>query len=248
MTRSTKVNPPTKVDILKPVWLFSDDLDGLVDLLEKLGSVKVYADKTSLGKHQQILKQLPVSLLRLSVPGVGISVVIHPKQVEVRRPYSLNPSSSEADVVSQVQDFLASRRHPVYLLGERGWQLAAMCFAFGLLLPMTLSHLLFDGANSVLKLVSMIGILIGGIIGTLAFVGLYIPNGSHVTIWDWTRTSLSRRVRKIARYIGSLGFMFSFGLFVGSRGANGGWGWLILLGLVAAVSTVIWLFGFLLPK
>jgi hypothetical protein len=48
--------------------------------------------------------------------------------------------------------------------------------------------------------------------------------------------------------MGSLGFMFSFGLFVGSRGANGGWGWLILLGLFTALSTVTWLFGFLLLK
>lgn len=248
MTRSTKVKPPTQVDILKPVWLFSDDLDGLVNLLEKLGSVKVYADKTFLDRYQQVLKQLPVSLLRLSVPEVGISVVIHPKHVEVRCPHALNPSSSEAEVVSQVQDFLASRRHPIYLLGERGWQLAAMCFVFVLLLPMALSQLLLGSAGSVLKLASIIGILLGGVVGTLAFVGCYVPNGSHVTFWTWTREALSRRIRKIARYMGSLGFMFSFGLFVGSRGANGGWGWLILLGLFTALSTVVWLFGFLLLK
>ena len=239
---------PTQIQVLDPVWLFSDDLIALGSLLESSGKIGICTPEASYDECSQVSQNLPVSQLDLSVPEIEVSVTIHPRRVDVRWPHDWDPPTPKEDVVNQVQKFVASRRHPLYILGKKGWQLVTMSIAFALLLPMALFDFLSEGSNDILQAMGILGILIGSTLLALAFAGRNMPSSSHVTLWKWTREKFSRTVQRIAYFMASVGVVFSFGIFVGSRGQASEWGWLTLLGLVIAVSAVVWLFGLSLQK
>ncbi len=236
----------TQIEVLDAVWLFSDDLDALHHLLESSGSVDISTNKAQREEQSQVLEDLPVDWLHLSVPESEMSITIRPRQVDIRRPHKQGEPGD--DVVKSVREFIASRRHPLHFLGKRGWQLVVAFFASGLLLPNTLSQLLLGRVNDIWKILGFIGIVCLGILGALAVVGKYIPSNSQVTLWKITRERFSYGVQRVAWYLLRVGGVFSFGAILGSWVQAGRWGWFGLLGAVIVLSAVIWLFGLSVQK
>ncbi|GEM_PF-1632338 len=233
----------THIEVLDPVWLFSDDLDALNSLLEPLGKIDISTNKAVLEKHTQVLQALPVDWLHLSVPEFEMSITFRPRQVDVRRPHEWDQSTAEANVVDHVQEFITSRRHPLHFLGKRGWQLVTAFLAIGLFLPTTFSQLVSGGVSDILKIVAFLGVLVAGILGALAFVGRYIPSRSKVTLWNWRREKFSRGIQIIAYSILGVSSIFCFGAIIGSWMRTGGGRWLAILGLMIVASAAIWFFG-----
>jgi len=231
----------TQIEVLDAVWLFSDDLDALHRLLKSSGSVNVSTNKAQREEQSQVLEDLPVDWLHLSVPESDMSIIVRPRQVEIRRPNEQGESGD--DLVKSVREFIASRRHPLHFLGKRGWQLGVAFLGSALLLPITFSQLLLNRANDILKALGFFGVLVLGILGAIALVGRYIPSNSHVTLWKLAREKFSYGVQRVAWYLLRVGGVFFFGAIVGSWVRAGGWGWFGFLGAVIVLSAVIWLFG-----
>lgn len=212
----------TRVSMLNPVWFFSDDLKRLDGILSQLGKTEISTDRALHPDCDEVLDRLPVALLCVSIQENGTTVMIRPDQVEVRWCFEWDPSALEEDVIRQVQSFIASRRHVLFWLGEREWQLAIALVAIISVLPMASSYLLRGEANDPAKLLAAaLGTPFGLITLALAIAGFFIPSRSRVTLWARTRRQFWRGVRRIARYVGGGTALFFLGILLGSRTAVG---------------------------
>lgn len=192
------------VKILKPVWLFRDDIVGVAERLIRIGPLEVSTDKVRLdipglgNLHDctEVWKNRPIRWLWFSLLKDGVSVasvVVHPTHVELRRSYDWDPSEAEADVIAQVQNSLRSRRHILFFLGERGWQLAFTLVALVLLL--SVAALSLRGTSSLLLVI--LGIVLGVPVAFWIIAGRFLPSRSHVTLSALTQREFWQRARRI---------------------------------------------------
>jgi len=198
------VQPQPSVAVLKPVWLFRDDVVEVAERLVRIGPLEVSTDKVrldiaglgNLHDCKEVWENRPIRWLWFSLLKDGVSVasvVVHPTRVELRRSYDWNPAEAEADVIAQVQELLCSRRHILFFLGERGWQLVFALVALGLLLAAAALSL---RATSSL-LLAILGTMLGVPTAFWIIVGRFLPSRSHVTLFALTRREFWQRVHRV---------------------------------------------------
>lgn len=230
---SSCVETHTQVEICEPVWLFSDDLQELIRVLERLGEIRISTDKVVLDDPSEALEKLPLRSLCLSAPEVDLSVLILPQQLEVRWSHEWNPSARGVDVVRRIREFVAVHRHPLFILGKRGWQATGGLIAFALLLPTVVSYLLYGQAHDVAVLATVAALPLGTLVGLLALIGCFVPDRSHLTLWKCTRAEFLQSTRKGVRYLLGGTTAFLLGVLVGGRG------WIAILPLFALLGLII---------
>lgn len=213
----------SRVATLDTVWLFSDDIVALAERLARVGPIEIATDKIRFDTRWGYLhcckrvweNKLPVKWLLFSLLRERVSIatfVIHPTHVEFWRAWDWNPSKEEESAIDKTLDYLRSRRHILFFLGESGWQGVLALVALVLLLAAAAMHL--RGTPS--ELLTMSGIATGVIAAIWAIAGQFIPSRSHVTLFAYTREEFKRRVRWIAsRALGAV-VIFVVGLLLGA--------------------------------
>lgn len=211
-----------RIKVLKPVWLFCDDVENITRQLKQIGHVEISTDKVHLiisdpegsSDYKKIWENRPVRWLWFCLRKDSASlasIVVHPTHVEFRKSHDWNPSESEDNVLEQVEEYLRSRRHFLFFLGERGWQLAC---AFGALLV-----LLGAGVSTLHEtpnlLLAVLGIVMS--VPTMAWIaaGRFLPSRSRVTLWGISREEFWRRVRRWIYIILSALAVFACGFTLG---------------------------------
>jgi len=130
---------------------------------------------------QQILARSSPSLLYAEIPARGISILILPTMVELRWLYDWSPGTEELEAIPQIRAFLHAKRHPLFFMGQRNWQLQTALLAIALFLW----GLNLEGLSNTLTTV------LGGSLGVLVFVwtvaGMFLPSHSHLTLWRISR-------------------------------------------------------------
>jgi hypothetical protein len=203
---------------LPPVWLFSDDLEEFFKLLQSFGGRSLVATNTSrlfispvekgesqeqtsaeqqgkedstvnpLEAAQRILADRSPSLLYAKIPDRGISILILPTMVELRRLCDWRPGTEELDAIPQLHDFLRRKHHWLFLLGQREWQLyTALVSIMLMLLGLTIK----TWVNNV---ATVLGACLGGVVIVWAIAGIFMPNRSHLTLWHMSRTKFKERL------------------------------------------------------
>lgn len=258
--------PQIQIEQLRPVWLFFDDLLRLVDMLRRRGVVEISTpgrivripeerrptdinvDKALRQGCEEVYQTQPMRWLCLLVYEMGTWIVLLPRQAQVRHVHDWGPAVLETAWFEEILDFIKVRHHPLWFLGERGWQLGVVLIASALFLPVVIASILRGAASDILHILSFPGLFIWAIMMVPALAGRFIPSHSRVTLWRWTRQEFSQRMQTIAYYVIGGGGALLLSSFIGSRGLFSGHILLLLFGLVIFVAAIIWGFGFLVSR
>lgn len=241
--REKHAKGPTRVDVHETVWLFSDDLEALCRILEPLGDVEISTGREQLDRCEQVVEKLPVQLLCLSVPEVGTSVTIFPRRVEIRWSHQWNPSVFEANVIDQIREFIASRRHPLFLLSRLRWQLWTALFAFASLVPTFVSSLRLGRPTDTAIIIGVPGVTVGALAAVVVPVGALIPSRSQLPLWTPTRDDFFRQLRTGVRYFTLASGVFLLGVLAASEGPIGGRPLLLISTAMTVVGAALYVFG-----
>ena len=134
---------------------------------------------------QQILARSSPSLLYAEIPDRRISLLVSPTNVELRWLCDWLPEEEESYAIPQIRNFLHTKRHPLFFLGQRNWQLQTAL----LVIALFLWGLNLEGWLNTLTTV------FGGSLGVLVLVwtiaGTFLPNHSHLTLWRISRKDFS---------------------------------------------------------
>lgn len=211
-----------RIKILKPVRLFCDDVENIVGQLKQIGRVELSTDKVHLTISgpddpvdcEKIWEKRPVRWLWFSLTKGGVflaSIVIHPTCVEFLRSYEWNPSESGEDMLAEVEKLLCNWRHPLFFLGERGWQLGGAFFALLVLLVAAIPVLL--GIPS--PLLMWLGAITGALAMAWIVIGWLLFPRSCLALHPTTREESQRRVWRLVYYaLGAL-IIFACGFTLG---------------------------------
>lgn len=258
--------PRTQLEQLKPVWLFFDDFLRLADLLRRYGVVEISTpgrivripeerrptdinvDEALWQRCEEVYQTRPVRWLCLLVYEMGTWIVLLPRQAQVGHARDWGPGILEMAWFDEVRGFIRARRHPLWFLGERGWQLGVVLVASALFLPVVVVSILRGAASDILRILSFPGLVVWAIMMVTALAGRFIPSRSRVTLWRWTRQEFAQRMQTIAYYVIGGGGALLLSSFIGSRGLFSGHILLLLFGLVIFVAAIIWGFGFLVGR
>jgi hypothetical protein len=221
----TKASPTAqhrpRIKVLRPVCLFREDVEKIVERLTQIGQVEVSTDKVHLvisGPERsvnckKIWENRPVRWLWFWLrrdSAFLASIVVQPTYVEFGRAYDWNPSESEEDVLDEVDKLLCDRRHALFFLGERGQLISALAallvvLVAGILVLLGVSHTALMMFSTVIAALAVAWIVIGW---------LLLPR-SHLAIRPTTREESQRHVRRLVYYaIGAL-IIFTCGFAAG---------------------------------
>jgi hypothetical protein len=213
MDRRHRANPG--LVYLDPVWLFSNHVGELLQLLSELGETRIVTARTCVDDIAQIDQLGPIGWLRLLVPVADVSVTLYPTHVAVAWADEWHPTQTERDVVSEVIRFLEGRRHPLYYLLKTEWQVIAAAATLALL--MLAAGLCVRGRPN-LPLASF-GVFWGVLVLAWIILGRFVPSRTHLALFPVGEQEFAERsTRRLLAIVAAIVLLvvgFLIGLFVG---------------------------------
>lgn len=245
-----RLQPSLHFRILDPIWFFREDVERFYQLLEGARApgqeepparVEILSERGPLDGWEAVLEQGPHGGLAFLLPEEHFLVLLFPHEAVVCSRYEWTPERWEADLTERVVRFLQRRRHFVWFLGKRGWQLVGMFLAWLLVVPAALTSISPPGLHrDLLWVMSIPGEMIGLVVMALAVLGLLIPNPRRLTIWNVSREVFGRRIREAGIFIFLGTLAIALGALLSRIGGLGIKGLLFLPLLGGLIALALW--------
>jgi len=246
-----RLAPSLRIRTLAPVWLFREDVERLYQLLaearvptegEPPVLVEILTERGLLTAWEEVVERRPHAALAFSIPDGGLCVLLLPHEVVILSRYGWSPQLWDTNVLDRAERFLRRRRHYLWFLQRREWQIAGLFLAWISALPAALTS--SNGLlGALFEATAILGIIPGGVAFLLATLGWFFPNPQRVSIWAISREAFARRVQWVASLVLAGTFVFVLGAAFARTGWISGVGTLVSLLIGTAAAALLWLAG-----